>query len=108
MENLIEKVILQLNFRFPNNRDTHGINTARMALVWMDDYVNIFFMNRPDLKFHPEIGDVTHRRILRQKLRCKSFDWYLENIYPEKFVPTKNVKAYGRYFPIKYYHFIGV
>ncbi|XP_037816941.1 polypeptide N-acetylgalactosaminyltransferase 1 [Lucilia sericata] len=83
-------------YKFPNNRDTHGINTARMALVWMDDYINIFFLNRPDLKFHPDIGDVTHRVMLRKKLRCKSFDWYLENIYPEKFVPTKDVKAYGK------------
>uniref|UniRef100_A0A1I8Q0J5 Polypeptide N-acetylgalactosaminyltransferase n=1 Tax=Stomoxys calcitrans TaxID=35570 RepID=A0A1I8Q0J5_STOCA len=83
-------------YKFPNNRDTHGINTARMALVWMDDYINIFFLNRPDLKFHPDIGDVTHRVMLRKKLRCKSFDWYLENIYPEKFVPIKNVIAYGR------------
>ncbi|XP_011186327.2 polypeptide N-acetylgalactosaminyltransferase 1 [Zeugodacus cucurbitae] len=83
-------------YEFPNDRDTHGINTARMALVWMDSYVNLFFLNRPDLKFHPDIGDMTHRKLLRKKLRCKSFNWYLENIYPEKFVPTKNVLAYGR------------
>ncbi|CAD7013671.1 polypeptide N-acetylgalactosaminyltransferase 1 [Ceratitis capitata] len=83
-------------YEFPNDRDTHGINTARMALVWMDDYVNLFFLNRPDMKFHPDIGDMTHRKLLRKKLRCKSFDWYLENIYPEKFVPNKNVIAYGR------------
>lgn len=48
------------------------------------------------MKFHPDIGDMTHRKLLRKKLRCKSFDWYLENIYPEKFVPNKNVIAYGR------------
>lgn len=83
-------------YRFPNNRDTHGINTARMALVWMDDYVNIFFLYRPDLKFNADVGDVTHRIMLRKKLRCKSFDWYLKNVFPEKFIPTKNVKAYGR------------
>ncbi|EDW01816.1 polypeptide N-acetylgalactosaminyltransferase 1 [Drosophila grimshawi] len=83
-------------YKFPNDRDTHGINTARMALVWMDEYINVFFLNRPDLKFHPDIGDVTHRVVLRKKLRCKSFDWYLQNVYPEKFVPNKNVKAWGR------------
>ncbi|KAH8392754.1 hypothetical protein KR215_009552 [Drosophila sulfurigaster] len=83
-------------YKFPNDRDTHGINTARMALVWMDEYINIFFLNRPDLKFHPDIGDVTHRVMLRKKLRCKNFDWYLKNIYPEKFVPNKNVIAWGK------------
>ncbi|XP_037945302.1 polypeptide N-acetylgalactosaminyltransferase 1 [Teleopsis dalmanni] len=84
-------------YTFPQNRDTHGINTARMALAWMDEYINIFFLYRPDLKFHPDIGDVTHRIMLRKKLRCKSFDWYLRNVYPEKFIPTKNVVAYGRF-----------
>uniref|UniRef100_A0A1A9WWG0 Polypeptide N-acetylgalactosaminyltransferase n=1 Tax=Glossina brevipalpis TaxID=37001 RepID=A0A1A9WWG0_9MUSC len=83
-------------YKFPNNRDTHGINTARMALVWMDDYVNIFFVYRPDLKFNADVGDVTHRVMLRKKLRCKSFDWYLKNVFPEKFIPNKNVKSFGR------------
>lgn len=67
-----------------------------MALVWMDEYINVFFLNRPDLKFHPDIGDVTHRVVLRKKLRCKSFEWYLKNVYPEKFVPNMNVKAWGK------------
>lgn len=37
-------------FRFPDNKDTHGINTVRLAQVWMDEYINLFYMNRPDLK----------------------------------------------------------
>lgn len=37
-------------FRFPNDRDTHGLNTVRMAKVWMDEYIDLFFLNRPDLK----------------------------------------------------------
>lgn len=83
-------------YSFPNDRDTHGINTVRMAMVWMDEYIEYFYMNRPDLRDHPEAGDVTHRRMLREKLKCKSFDWYMQNVYPEKFIPMKNVRAYGR------------
>lgn len=37
-------------FRFPDNKDTHGINTVRLAQVWMDEYIDLFYMNRPDLK----------------------------------------------------------
>lgn len=45
---------------------------------------------------HPDIGDITHRKILREKLKCKSFDWFMKNVYPEKFIPNRNVQKYGR------------
>ncbi|XP_055307732.1 polypeptide N-acetylgalactosaminyltransferase 1 isoform X2 [Sitodiplosis mosellana] len=83
-------------YEFPDNRDTHGINTVRLANVWMDSYADLFFLNRPDLKTI-DVGDVTHRRVLREKLKCKSFDWYLKNVYPEKFIPNKNVQFFGRF-----------
>ncbi|XP_053621287.1 polypeptide N-acetylgalactosaminyltransferase 1-like [Plodia interpunctella] len=84
-------------YGLPGSSDTHGINTARMADVWMDEYAELFYLHRPDLKKNPKIGDVTYRKILREKLRCKSFRWYLENVYPEKFVPVRDAIAYGRF-----------
>lgn len=62
----------------------------------MDDYKRLFFAYRPSLENNPIIGDLTHRKQLRQKLRCKSFKWYLQNVYPEKFIPDENVYAYGQ------------
>lgn len=37
-------------YSFPGRKDTHGINTARMVEVWMDDYKRLFYLHRPDLK----------------------------------------------------------
>lgn len=83
-------------YSFPDNKDTHGINTARLAHVWMDDYKRFFFMHQPGLENNPIVGDLTHRKQLRQKLRCKPFKWYLDNVYPEKFIPDENVFAWGQ------------
>ncbi|KPJ17364.1 Polypeptide N-acetylgalactosaminyltransferase 1 [Papilio machaon] len=84
-------------YGLPAMSDTHGINTARMAEVWMDDYAELFYLHRPDLRKNPKIGDVTHRRILREKLHCKSFQWFLDHVYKEKFVPVRDVYGFGRF-----------
>jgi hypothetical protein len=47
---LIAKVHSSLLYRIPNNKDTHGINTLRLAHVWMDEYIEFFFAKRPELR----------------------------------------------------------
>lgn len=66
----------------------------RLAEVWMDDYKRLYYLHRRDLS-GKDYGDVSDRRELRRKLNCHDFKWFLDNIYPEKFILDENVYAYG-------------
>lgn len=59
-------------------------NTNRIAEIWFDIPHNEFFKKR----IHPEwvkygTGDVTKMIEYQERKNCKSFQWYLDNIYPE-------------------------
>eukprot|EP00922_Rhytidocystis_sp_ex-Travisia-forbesii_P041897 GHVS01062581.1.p1 GENE.GHVS01062581.1~~GHVS01062581.1.p1 ORF type:complete len:685 (+),score=122.16 GHVS01062581.1:278-2056(+) len=62
-------------------------NKLRAAEVWMDEYAEISKLVIPMLPRGFDIGDMSEQKAIRRKLECKPFKWYLENVFPELFVP---------------------
>ena len=50
-----------------------------------------------------EYGDVSSRVEIRKRLNCHSFKWFLDNVYPEKFILDENVYAFGEVKEAKFY-----
>ncbi|KAH0627607.1 hypothetical protein JD844_003552 [Phrynosoma platyrhinos] len=76
----------------PGGQDTMAHNSLRLAHVWMDEYKEQYFALRPELRMR-NYGNITDRVELRKKLNCKSFKWYLDNIYPEMQISGPNAKV---------------
>ena len=59
-------------------------NKVRAALEWMDEFAPLVELTK---KNDLPVGDLSHMREVRERLQCKPFSWYLDNIYPDMYRP---------------------
>lgn len=67
-----------------NGSDVTARNFKRIAEVWLDDYKEVVYRTDP-VKFNVDPGDLRKAKLVKEKLKCKPFQYFLEQIEPEMF-----------------------
>lgn len=77
---VLKSLIFRLNFQ----------NYKRVIEVWFDDKYKEYFYTREPLARYLDMGDISDQLAMKEKLQCKSFQWYMDNVaydmvekYPE-------------------------
>ncbi|KAK6011584.1 hypothetical protein OSTOST_23324, partial [Ostertagia ostertagi] len=64
-------------------------NMVRVAEVWMDEWKFLFYKLAPQTGKLRSVVDLSERLELRRRLGCKSFRWYLENVFTDHHMPME-------------------
>lgn len=76
------------SFRITNHQrkrpdDYVARNFMRLAEVWLDEFKDHPKQLEPERYARVDFGDVSSQKAIRERLKCKSFRWFLDNVAPE-------------------------
>lgn len=82
-------------YSFPEGRkQTEMHNYKRAVDVWLGDYKVYVYNLFPGMK-QLDVGDLSERQAIRDKLQCKNFSWFINNIWPELNPYKEDALAWG-------------
>lgn len=67
----------------PTVGDYFSYNLKRVAEVWLDDYKKFFYKTDQARYDAIDAGDLTEELNIKKKLKCKPFQYYLDEVTPE-------------------------
>lgn len=84
-------------YTFPNGSASQTMlrNSKRIAENWLDEYKKFYYMERPLAKDEVITVDRDSTDMLKDRLQCRRFSWYLQVIFPELKIPNEQNVAYG-------------
>ncbi|KAL0961834.1 hypothetical protein UPYG_G00332280 [Umbra pygmaea] len=90
------------HYHLPYHQDIQQRNKIRLAETWLESYRNIYY--RRDMLAHfirqSESPNITERVRLKTSLGCRNFHWFLNNIYPELYVPEDPPSSSGELYNV--------
>ncbi|XP_015349856.1 polypeptide N-acetylgalactosaminyltransferase 15 isoform X2 [Marmota marmota marmota] len=89
------------------NQDTHSSsldqeailrNKVRLAEIWLGSFKETFYRHSPEafVLSKAEKPDCTERLQLQRRLGCRTFHWFLANIYPEMYPSEHRPRFSGK------------
>ncbi|XP_039963282.1 N-acetylgalactosaminyltransferase 6 [Bactrocera neohumeralis] len=76
----------------PRKSDYLHKNYKRVAEVWMDEYKTYLYDHGQGVYENIDPGDLSQQKAIREKLKCKSFKWFMEAVafdLPKKYPPVE-------------------
>ena len=71
------------------SRETSPVILMQLQITNLCSVQVKFVLRRTLFLPQGDYGDVSERKILREQLQCKSFQWYIDNVFPEMVIPPK-------------------
>ena len=92
-------------FKSSNNTSFRLQNYMRVAEVWLDEYRDNYYADKPQLRGQPLYGDISDQLRFRREKCPKSFKWFMEEIAfdtLQQFPPPVPNRIWGEVYMIIY------
>jgi polypeptide N-acetylgalactosaminyltransferase len=71
------------SFPYTTHLEAVDTNLKRVVDVWLDDFKEDIYQAHGRYLAEIDGGNITERLELKNRLKCKSMTWYMDNVYPE-------------------------